>query len=40
MAHAHDDRTGRRLVLTNWPRTVGWTARGAISVVMVLQSVG
>jgi hypothetical protein len=40
MAHAHDERTGRRLVLTNWPRTVGWTARGAISAVMVLQSVG
>lgn len=40
MARAHDERTGRRLVLTNWPRTVGWTARGAISVVMVLQSVG
>jgi hypothetical protein len=40
MAHAHDERVGRRLVLTNWPRTVGWTARGCISVVMVLQSVG
>lgn len=40
MAHAHDERTGRRLVLTNWPRTIGWTARGVISAVMVLQSVG
>lgn len=40
MARAHDERTGRRLVLTNWPRTIGWTARGVISAVMVLQSVG
>lgn len=40
MARAHDIDTGRRLVLTNWPRTIGWTARGAIGVVMVLQSVG
>ena len=40
MARAHDERTGRRLVLTNWPRTIGWSARGAISAVMVLQSVG
>lgn len=40
MARSHDVRTGRRLVLTNWPRTVGWTARGAISAVMVFQSVG
>ena len=40
MARAHDERTGRRLVLTNWPRTIGWTARGVISAVMVFQSVG
>ena len=40
MARAHDERTGRRLVLTNWPRTIGWTARGVICAVMVLQSVG
>lgn len=40
MARSHDERTGRRLVLTNWPRTIGWTARGVISAVMVLQSVG
>lgn len=40
MARAHDESTGRRLVLTNWPRTIGWSARGAICVVMVLQSVG
>ena len=40
MARAHDERTGRRLVLTNWPRTIGWTARGAICAVMVFQSVG
>lgn len=40
MARSHDERTGRRLVLTNWPRTIGWTARGVICAVMVLQSVG
>ena len=40
MARSHDERTGRRLVLTNWPRTIGWTVRGVISAVMVLQSVG
>lgn len=40
MARSHDERTGRRLVLTNWPRTVGWSLRGAISAVMLLQSVG
>ena len=40
MSRGHDDRTGRRLVLTNWPRTVGWTARGVIGAVMVVQSIG
>ena len=40
MSRGHDDRTGRRLVLTNWPRTVGWTARGVIGAVMVIQSRG
>lgn len=29
----------RRLVVTNWPRTVAWTARGAICTTMVLQVV-
>lgn len=32
--------TGRRLVVTNWPRTVAWSARGAVCIVMVVQSLG
>jgi len=37
MALAHNDETGRRLVLTNWPRTTAWTARLALCVVMLTQ---
>ena len=40
MSRGHDERTGRRLVLTNWPRTVGWTVRGIICAVMVVESIG
>lgn len=40
MSRGHDERTGRRLVLTNWPRTIGWTVRGIICAVMVVQSIG
>lgn len=29
----------RRLVVTNWPRTIAWSARGAICMMMVLQVV-
>jgi hypothetical protein len=29
----------RRLVVTNWPRTIAWTARGVICTTMVLQVV-
>ena len=32
--------TGRRLVVTNWPRTIAWTLRGAVCVVMVSQVLG
>jgi len=35
MAEAPDASIGRRLVVTNWPRTVAWTARGAICAVML-----
>ncbi len=35
MAVSHNDETGRRLVLTNWPRTIAWTARLAICGVML-----
>ena len=30
---------GRRLVVTNWPRTIAWSSRGAVCVVMLCQSV-
>lgn len=40
MSRGHDVRTGRRLVLTNWPRTIGWTVRGIICAVMVVESIG
>ena len=37
MAQAHNDETGRRLVLTNWPRTIAWTTRLALCGVMLAQ---
>ena len=37
MAQAHNDETGSRLVLTNWPRTIAWTARLALCGVMLAQ---
>jgi len=30
---------GRRLVVTNWPRTVAWSARAVVCAVMLLQVV-
>lgn len=32
--------TGRRLVVTNWPRTIAWTLRGAVCIVMISQAWG
>lgn len=37
MAEAHSPEIGRRLVVTNWPRTVSWTARMFVCVGMCLQ---
>jgi hypothetical protein len=37
MAVAHNDETGRRLVVTNWPRTIAWTARLVLCGVMLAQ---
>jgi hypothetical protein len=37
MADAHSPETGRRLVATNWPRTISWTARMFVCVVMCAQ---
>ena len=34
---AHPDKSvGRELVLTNWPRTIAWTARGLVVAMMLL----
>jgi hypothetical protein len=35
MAAHPDGRVGRELVLTNWPRTIAWSARGALCLSMV-----
>jgi hypothetical protein len=37
MALTHNDETGRKLVVTNWPRTIAWTARLALCGVMLAQ---
>jgi hypothetical protein len=34
----YDARAHRRLVRSNWIRTVGWTARGAVATVIVLAA--
>lgn len=36
MAAQPDASVGRELVLTNWPRTVAWSARGIVLVLMLL----
>ena len=38
MANDPDINVGKRLVLTNWPRTVAWTLRGALAFVMLVQA--
>ena len=37
---ANDPRidTGKRLVQTNWPRTVAWTSHGVVALIMVVQA--
>lgn len=37
LSNGHDTSLLDRLVMTNWFRTVAWTARGALSVAMLLQ---
>jgi hypothetical protein len=37
MALAHNDETGRKLVVTNWPRTIAWSARLTLCGVMLAQ---
>lgn len=38
MANNPHDEVGRRLVVTNWPRTIAWSIRGVICVVMLTQA--
>ena len=38
LAQSPDRATIDRLVRTNWVRTVGWTARGAVAVAMVVAA--
>jgi hypothetical protein len=38
MATNPDETVGHRLVVTNWPRTVAWTARGVLVLVMLVQA--
>jgi hypothetical protein len=39
MAEHPDSTVGRRLVVTNWPRTIGWTTRGILVAVMLWQAI-
>ena len=39
-AGAHDPVTVRRLVRTNWVRTVGWSTRGVVAAAMVVSASG
>jgi uncharacterized membrane protein len=38
MAHEPTPDVGHRLVRTNWPRTIAWTLRGLVLVVMAVQA--
>jgi len=37
MVRQPDSKTGRELVLTNWPRTIAWSMRGVLTAMMVSQ---
>ena len=37
MVRQPDTKTGRELVLTNWPRTLAWSVRGVLTALMVSQ---
>jgi hypothetical protein len=39
MANSPDPTVGRRLVVTNWPRTIAWTARAIVAGVMLAQAI-
>jgi hypothetical protein len=37
MARGYSPDTGRRLVLTNWPRTIAWTSRSVLTFALVIS---
>lgn len=39
MANSPDPTIGRRLVVTNWPRTIGWSARAVVAGIMLSQAI-
>ena len=40
LADGHDSTLTRRLVRTNWIRTIGWSARGAVATAMLVVATG
>ena len=40
LSEAHDHAAIRRLVRSNWVRTVGWSARGVLAVAMLVVAAG
>ena len=38
LARSHDVGSIRRLVRTNWIRTIGWSARGGLAVAMLVEA--
>jgi hypothetical protein len=39
MANSPDPTVGRRLVVTNWPRTIAWSARAVVAGAMLAQAI-
>ncbi|MFM2115828.1 MAG: hypothetical protein RI908_1569 [Actinomycetota bacterium] len=39
MANSPDPTVGRRLVVTNWPRTIAWSARAIVAGAMLAQAI-
>lgn len=39
MAESPEANVGRRLVATNWPRTIGWTTRAVLVAIMLSQAI-
>jgi hypothetical protein len=39
MANSPDPTVGQRLVVTNWPRTIAWSARAVVAGAMLAQAI-